>query len=112
MNDGSGIPTNLIFFQMQDYQKGTPGEQFWAGPEFCLESCVANMRSYWDIIDSGSLCCTAMAKGDSMICAMAYASTLEYDNNQGFLEDYEGYTMFNAIFNKPNWRFMSYFLIW
>ena len=113
MNDGSGTPANLIFHQQQDYQKGTAdGGLFEAGPKYCLESCVANMRSYWGKIDSGSLCCTAMVREEHMICAMAYAATLEYDNDQGFLENYDGYTMYNAIFSKPNWPFMSYFLTW
>ena len=81
MNDGTGVPANLIFHWQQDYQKGTnDGEVFEAGPKYCLKSCIANMQAYWGQTDGGSLCCTAMIRENHMICAMAYANTLEYDN--------------------------------
>ena len=103
----------MIFLSEQVFQKGTPeGEYFEHGPSFCYESCLGNLRTHWGLIDSGSLCCTALVKEDFMICGMAYASTLEYDDDQGFLENYDGYRMHNVLFTKPNWPFLTHFLHW
>ena len=97
MDDGTGMPANLIFHFKQDVQKIGDNESLW-NTEFCKKACVANLQAFWDYTDQGSLCCSAIVNWDEMVCAMSYSSTLEYDNDQNFLENYEGYSMYNTIF--------------
>ena len=106
--NGEEAPSNLIFsYEMSFTDSGV------YDPEFCKKTCVAHVQTSWDLVLGGTLCCSFIDRSEmdeNPICAMVYASTLEYDGDQGYTFDDERVKVYNAMFQKPTYKIMSYML--